>query len=287
MSVVKTLFFTLLVASFCDLSFGQGGTNNTGGGGLSGAKCGQLFPNCDICSPGFKSCEECTGDLFEDDGICKLNMDFDHFKTNDNSGVASRSGVDYAFDWTGQWAVANVPVWVDFLNGAAPFINTDLWEQSVISGPKVMFTPRDGTYNGFPIGFSSDEYTFSVYSLYVTSVYREENVITFVGYRSGQIVTEMSVTPGASTMYVDFSDEFTDIDSFNIIPSDMSDLPDFEGYSTTQFAIDDILVSYNGIVNDDYFNSFRKLDEYSGEDDDEFIERRLDYENDKTDITFM
>jgi hypothetical protein len=65
-----------------------GGVNNKDGGGLSGAKCSALHPQCALCTYGFKSCDVCAdvsaiGGYAWDNilGRCGLAMTFDDIFT--------------------------------------------------------------------------------------------------------------------------------------------------------------------------------------------------------------
>eukprot|EP00804_Cyclotella_cryptica_P009044 CCRYP_003138-RA/>CCRYP_003138-RA protein AED:0.11 eAED:0.11 QI:878/1/1/1/1/1/2/126/274 len=174
-----------------------GRVNNAGGGGLSGKKCAELFPHCDTCTPGFRSCKIChdysdEGGLQYEavDGICAVIIDFDDLLCDQ---CVIPNGYR-ALNWDNMWVLNGVTHWTP--SG---------YTYGVTSEPNVAY----GAW-AYPASVLAIEETFSIMGLQITAAWNIGLNVVFQGFTDGEEVASYEVTlgnPADGPTYIDLNSE--------------------------------------------------------------------------------
>ena len=184
-----------------------GGVNNENGGGLSGKKCEELNPNCDVCAPGFKNCEICSdfssegGFAFENvGGVCGVKIDFEEL-----SGTIARVPQGYRdMTWTN----------LSFINGPwykarkAGYENTGYYQMALNTGSVYQGWKNGGGVIG---SFSAASgFTFSLKSMKITSAWQKNVVVTIEGFDEDlNLRGEATLVTGELSDIIDFQFDST------------------------------------------------------------------------------
>ena len=219
-----------------------GRVKNHGEGGLAVKTCSQLFQNCDTCLPSFEGCEVCVGGFENVAGECLHSLQFDELECDPQP----RDGCSLPSDYFGFSFGKDVLVMKKWIEDDEDYYGQTGFTLGVVSEPNTIFGS-----NNSPIQMTLADTgsTFSVHSLRITPVFKNNMTIKFKGFIGEMQIGEQTVvlsleSPDAPHL-VALNDGFQGITMFEIdhVCADQTDVfIDSTSCLSMQIAVDDIVV---------------------------------------------